>query len=364
MEGLMMLTNEMIAHQRLGNQLLSRQAFQTPGAVVAWMGAVQAQEYPGSLWAVGLRVPGAVQADIEQAIADRTIVRTWPMRGTLHFVAAQDVRWMQALLAPRVRRLIDNAVRYNGFACDEATFARSQEVLVAALQGGKQLTRIELGAALERAGFDAKRIPFFLLMDRAMGDGLVCFGVKRGKQPTLALLDEWAPPARMLDREEALAELAGRYFTSHGPATLQDFVWWSGLTSADARAGIEMSASGLDREEVDGRTFWLSPSGLSAADARSGAYLLPAYDEYTVAYKDRSAVLDPRDFQRARNGIFSSVILRDGRIAGLWKRTIKKDAVIIETELLKPLGEAEHQEVTAAAQRYADFIGLPMQLGL
>src|SRR5262250_1125569 len=129
-----------IARLRLQNQRIAGATFEKPGDVVAWLGSVQAQDYLGALWAVGLRMRSAVEADIEQALANRTIIRTWPMRGTLHFVAAADIRWMLELLTPRV---VANKAQHllRQFGLDEAAFARSKELFERALQGGKQLTR-------------------------------------------------------------------------------------------------------------------------------------------------------------------------------------------------------------------------------
>src|SRR5207237_2162453 len=193
--------------------------------------------YPGALWAVGLRTRDATEAAIEQAIAERTIVRTWPMRGTLHFVAPEDARWMLQLLTPRV--VAANARRvYQQSNLDDATFARSKDLFVDALQGGKQLPRPSLYKVLEAAGISVAGQRGLFILQRLSSEGLICFAARQGKQPTFALLDEWVPISlsKTPARDQALAELALRYFTSHGPATVQDFAWWSGLPAADASA--------------------------------------------------------------------------------------------------------------------------------
>src|SRR5579884_4270870 len=251
-----------IAQQRLYNQLITRQnerSFDTPEAVVQWLGAVQAQDYGAAKWAVGLRLPGATDDDIEQAMADGAILRTHILRPTWHFVSPADIRWLLALTAPRVHAA--NAPWYRKLELDDAIVKQSNDALTNALQGGKQLTRDELASALQQAGIATEgeqRVSNIMM--RAELDGVICSGARRGKQFTYALLAERAPQARALDRDKALAELTLRYFSSHGPATAQDFVWWSGLTIVDAKAGLAMATSYLQQETINGQTYWFSPS--------------------------------------------------------------------------------------------------------
>jgi hypothetical protein len=349
------MTSVDIARQRLAQQHIALPTFEKPGDVVEWFGAVQAQDYPGALWAVGLRMQAATEADVEQAIADGVIVRTHPMRGTWHFVGARDIRWLLTLMAPR--NIANNALWYRRLELDDATFAASNAVFAKTLQGGKQLTRKELAAALERAGISTAGLRLTLLLSRAELEGVIASGARRGKQFTFALLDEVAPVSRELAREEALAELARRYFTSHGPATVQGFVWWSGLTTADARAGLAMAKPHLVQEMIGGQTYWLSPSVTAVQDTSPTAYLLPPYDEYTVAYKDRTAVLDPAYARQTGNGIFSPTIVVDGHIVGTWKRTLKKNAVDLAPSPFTALSHAQECAIDAAGERYSRFVG-------
>jgi hypothetical protein len=347
-----------VARLRLNNQGIGLSRFKNPADVVRWFGAVQAQDYLGSLWALGLRLRRANEAEVERAVADRSIVRTWPLRGTLHFVAAEDVRWMLGLLGERT--IARAAGRYRQLGLDEATFARSRRVLERTLRG-RQLTRTELAAALERKGIATDGQRLIHLLNRSALEGLTCYASRRGKQFTFALLDEWAPSTRSLTREEALAELAGRYFRSHGPATLQDFVWWSSLTTTDARAALESVRPSLRQESIDGQTYWLSSSTPAADDGRHAAHLLPAFDEYTVAYRDRGAVLHPSHTRRpdAATAVLGPTIILDSQAAGTWKRTLKRGSVLIETSLWKTLTRDERSALDAAAQRYGEFVGLP-----
>jgi hypothetical protein len=347
-----------IARQRLYSQRIVGTSFGKPGEVVRWLCAVQAQDYLGSLWAVGLRTRAAVEAEVERAIADRTIIRTWPMRGTLHFVAAADVRWMLKLLTPRVVAGSARRLRRQ-FELDEAAFARSRKALARALEGGRQLTRNSMYEVLEAAGISAAGGRGLHILSRLAQDGFVCFGAREGRQQTFALLDEWSPPAgKTFERDEALAELAGRYFESHGPATLQDFAWWSGLRAADASAGLEMVKSRLVREEIDGRVYWLAASTQEVKAKTPRVHLLPAYDEYTVAYKDRRAILDPARAENHGPGILNPVIVSDGQVVGTWKRAFEKDAVRITPSPFRKFSEAEARAFDEAAGRYRKFQGL------
>ena len=354
------MTHLDIAHQRLHNQLITQPTFEKPGDVVQWLGAVQAQDYAAAKWALGLRLQDATDDNIEQAFADGAILRTHLMRPTWHFVSPADIRWILALTAPRVNAV--NASWYRKLELEDALFRCSNAVLAKALQGGKQLTRPQLMSVLKLAGLatdDVRR--FTYIMMRAELDGIVCSGPRRGKQFTYALLDERAPQARTFERDEALAELTRRYFTSHGPATLPDFVWWSGLTGADARAGLAMVKFQFMHEVIDGQTYWFSPSAPPAKDLSQTAYLLPNFDEYIVGYKDRSAVFDASHVKKLDsrgNILFSHTMVIDGQIVGTWTRTLQKNTVVIGANSFTPFSEAETSAFAASANRYGAFLNM------
>ncbi len=353
------MTPQDIAQSRLYHQQIANTRFKEPSQVVSWLGALQAQDYAGAKWSIGLRLPDATDADIEQAIADKTIIRTWPMRGTLHFVAPEDVRWMLALLTPRV--IANSAKRHEQLALDKAIFARSKELFAQALQGGQQLTRQEMMDVLEQAGISSNNQRGYHILGWVAQTGFICFGPMRGKQPTFVWLDEWVPGGKNLTRDEALAELANRYFTGHGPATLQDFRWWSGLKVADARASLEMVKSQLSQETVNGQTYWMSPDMPVTKDTSPTTYLLPGFDEYMLGYTDRSAALESIHSPKiipGNNGMFSPTIVIDGKVAGTWKRTFKKDSVVIAVSPFTSLSEAQSRAIVVAAERYGKFVGL------
>lgn len=347
------------AAQRLYNQRITKPCH-TADEVVCALTAVQAQDYLAALWVLGLRTQNATEADVEQAIADRRFIRTWPMRGTLHFVPAADARWMLKLLTPRV--IAQSAGRYRQLELDEAAFARSADLLTAALHGGRALTREALYQALEAGGLAASGQRGYHILAHHAQQGLLCLGPREGKQQTFVLLDEWIPAGRSLARDEALAELAERYFTGHGPATVQDFAWWAGLTLADARAGLEDVKSQLVAEKLDEEMYWMAPA-VSPPPEGGSVYLLPAFDEYLLGYKERGVVLDPQHVQKVipgKNGMFNPVIVVDGQVAGTWKRSLKKKSVELAFSPFAPLTEAQQQAILNEAQRYADFLGLPL----
>ncbi len=352
-----------LLRERLGNQRLTRTRFRTPGDVVAWLGAAQAQDYAGAKWGIGLRANGVTDADVEQAFNEGHILRTHVMRPTWHFVTPADIRWMQDLTAPRVHAASAHAYRKLGLT--EKIRARSRAVIERALEGGTHLTRAELGTALRRARIPADGMRLAYLMMVAELDQVICSGPRRGNQSTYALLAERAPHARTLSPDEALAELTRRYFTSHGPATIKDFVWWSGLTVRQAKAGIEMVRPSIANEVVGELTYWFEPRRSAAAPAASAAFLLPNYDEYLIAYKDRGHVVGTprtRRLDPESRDAFAHLMVIDGQFAGIWRRTLKADAIHVETVPYRRLSRADGREIAAAAERYGRFMNAPVRL--
>lgn len=355
------MTPEELANLRLLHQQIARPAFATAGEVVAWLGAVQAQDYAWGLWSVGLRLAegAATEATVEQALAERIIVRTWPMRRTLHIVPAADVRWMLDLLGPI--GIARAAARRRFFEVDDATLARATDALAGALEGGRQLARPDALAVLEANGIATANYRGTHILAHLAMSGLLCLGVQQGRQPTFTLLEEWAPQARRLARAESLAELARRYFTSHGPATPHDFAWWSGLGVTEARRAAELAKADLVAKTVDGVTYWLPQA--APATGRGPAprvHLLPGFDEYLLGYTDRSAALDPADAPRIQpgaNGVFRPILVVDGRVRGTWRRTQSARALRIAAEPFSPLHAEEGAAFAAAAERYGRFVG-------
>lgn len=360
-----MMAGQEVAGLRLLNQRIALPSFTNPAEVVGWLGAVQAQDYSGAKWALGLRMRAATDAEIEVAFNAGSILRTHVLRPTWHFVLPADIRWMLALTAPRVHALNGSMYRQQGL--DRALLKRSAEALAKALQGGKYLTRDELKDAIQKAGIAVESgLRMSYIMMHAELEAVVCSGPRRGKQFTYALLEERAPQANMLDRTAALAELARRFFQSRGPASVHDFAKWSGLTVADATDGLEAVKTSFEQVELDGQTYWFLRPRAPAINSSPAVYLLSIYDEYISGYKDRSA-MDANNLAELFKDIGNALqyfIALDGQLVGTWKRTIRKGAVSIQTNLFKKLSEAEHQAIVRAAQSYAEFLELPLKLEL
>jgi len=350
-----------VAQARLLRQGIDAPQFDTPEDVLGWLLAMQAQDYLGALWAVGLRMREATEAAVERAVAERRIVRTWPMRGTLHFVTADDVRWLLALLAPRsIARDRLRLPRQHGL--DDATIAHARKFTETLLAKEGALTREALYERWEAAGIGTAQQRGINLINRLAQEGVLCHGVRQGKLHTYVLLDDWVPAAESLPRDEALARLALRYLRSRGPATAQDLGWWSGLTVKDAQTAIASVAGELHAEAIDGTTYWWVGDEGGGAPLRS-LHLLPSFDEFLVAYADRSAAL-PRALNRnivGINGLLSPCIVVDGRIVGRWSRRLSGAAVRVVPELLATPPRGIARELRREATRYAAFLGKALQ---
>ena len=354
------MINTDIGCQRLVNQRIDGEKAEKPEEVVRWLGAIQAQDYLQALWAIGLRLKFATVVDIEQAILDGKIVRTWPMRGTLHFVPPEDAKWMLKLSASRM--LAKDGRRLRQLGLDEEIIERCKGLFYDALKGNKRLSRPVMMKLLEEAGISTENQRGYHILWYVSQSGLICLGPMQDKQQTFVLLDEWVPDSRDLSRVESLVELAKRYFASHGPATVHDFAWWAGLTVTEARSGLEEAMPELISERIAGKEYWTTSDapGHMTYD-ESGVALLPAFDEYLLGYKDRTAVLTVEDAPRVvpgKNGIFLPTIVLGGRVVGTWKRRLKKNSIDITLSPFTHLGSSGERAIEAA-RLYSDFVGLP-----
>jgi len=347
----------LLAKLRLASQCVPSAA-NSPTSLVRHMGALQAQDYTSALWAIGARVKGATEKSVEEAISRREIVRTWPMRRTLHFVPGEDAKWLTQLSAERV--IASAAGRAKDLELDDKVFAKVRKVAIKALEGGNRLTRDELRQRFIEAKLPAQDSRASHLFWRLAQESLLCFGTREGKQPTFVLLDEWVTNSLQPDREEGIRTLALRYFRSHGPATLKDFTWWSGLKVSEARVGIEAAGSELEKISIEGIDCWLSPE-LDRKDKPAGMHLLPAFDEIVIAYHDRLVTLATEHSDRivpGGNGMFLPMVVDEGRVIGTWKRTTTRKEVRIVPELFKPLPKTKIAALKKAGERYAAFLGL------
>jgi winged helix DNA-binding protein len=342
-----------IAASRLRNQKLSRTDARAPEAVVSWLGAVQAQDYPGARWALGLRARGVTDTEVARACDEGRILRLHILRPTWHFVSPADIRWMLSISGPRVNAI--NAHYYKKLGLDDRVFARSRRILEKALGAG-HLTRPELAAALGKSGIHAQGQRLAYLMMCAELEGVICSGACRARQFTYALLDQRAPSSPSVKRDEALAALATRYFTSHGPATLRDYVWWSGLTVKDAKGGIDAAGSALRQETMDGRVHWRAAAGTAKPKTSTRLFLLPNYDEYLIAYKDRQSIKDHTS--APANPIeFPHYLVIDGKLRGTWRRSVRAGRVAIEVRPYRPLAPDERRALDAEVARFGKFLG-------
>jgi winged helix DNA-binding protein len=346
-----------IAKQRLISQQLVGTKFTTAKEMVSHLGAVQAQDYEMAKWAIGIRLSKTAK-EIEEAINNGEIIRTHILRPTWHFVSAYDIRWMLALTMPHIKSAY--AAAWRNLELDEKIFRRSNAIIQKALTGGDHLTREELMTLLQKKGIFINALRSLHLMFRAELEGIACNGIKRGKQFTYTLLDKRVPSCKILKKEEALAELAKRYFNSHGYATLRDFRWWSGLTAANAKMGLESIKSKLDSVKIDNQIYWVYQTSSTEIKGFESIHFLPAFDEFMVSYKDRSASLDAKMAKHTitSNGIFRPVIVVNGKVEGLWKRTLKKDHVLIEPFFFKVKNKPKKKALAESVNLYADFLGM------
>lgn len=347
-----------IGLERQKNQLIDSRPFKKPEEVVKWLGAVQAQDYLGALWTIGLRTSDARESKIEAALSNKLIVRTWPMRGTLHFVAAEDVRWMLSLLTPRI--IARSAGNYKKMELTETTLSKSEQVLIKGLEGGKQLDRKAIYQLLEKAGTPTSNLRGNHIIGHLAMSGIICFGPRKDRQQTFVLLDEWLPPTRTLEPDEAWSKLAQTYFSSRGPAQVKDFAWWAGLTLKDANAALDLVKNTLQCEIIGNRTFWFTDINRDKKINVSRVHLLPGFDEFILGYTDRSNVLES-DHEKlvnaTRNGIFGATIVRNGKAIGLWRRTLKKDKVEMHVRPFTSFSSGVQKGINSACRRYGKFLG-------
>ena len=358
------MTASQITRRRMRNSRLTGTGFRSPEEAVGWHLAMQAQDYGPAKWSIGQRSKGLTDKDLDAALAAGSIIRTHVLRPTWHFVARDDLRWLLALSGPRVQQ--GNAGRYRELGLDARILARGEKALIAALQGGNRLTRKELAAVLDDSGIDpsGQRMPYFLIhceLEAVIGSGGLA-----GKQHAYALLDGRVPAGGRFDRDDALVELVRRYLTSHGPASVKDMSWWSGLTMADLRKALELLDDEVRSETVDGIALWSIASEDSPPPVARGAHLLQTYDELVVGYTE-SRFMGDSGAEKARAAWSdrtypSGVLLLNGRIGGHWRRTIEQTEVPIEVHLYQKPKLADTKALGAAAARLGRFLGMSVTL--
>jgi hypothetical protein len=350
-----------IALRRVHSQRLA-QPLADPVAVVRHFGAMQAQEFALAKWSVGQRTattPATTDAALQQAIDDGRIIRTHALRPTWHFVAADDLAWIQALTGGRVNATVGHY--YRGQGMDAEFFAKAQKVFRRVLRGGNYLTRKQLGDALAASGVDAlgDRLAFVVIQSEL--DGLIASGPMQGKQYTYALVSERIPTQSTLDPDEALVELVRRYFTSHGPATVKDFAWWSSLTVTSIRRGLDLVGSALAREQVDGREYWFAPTDPPAPVKPSTVYILQLYDEFVVGYTESRHLGVAAGLSTTEsNNRLPNPILLGSQIVGSWRRVTERGRTSILPQVAGNLTVRQRGAIEAAFARYGAFTDTPV----
>lgn len=349
-----------IALQRLQNQRLLGDKFATPEEAVSWLGAVQSQDYHGAKWGVGQRLKSATDADLDRAFNEGRILRTHVLRPTWHFVAPGDIAWMLALTAPRVHAA--SAYYYRKTELTPGVLSKCEEVIRESLTGGQFLTRNELGERFAKEGIEAKSLRLGYIVGYWELEGLICSGPLRGKQFTYALMEERAPQAKRFDPEDALAELAQRYFTSHGPATVHDFCNWSSLTVADGKKAVEANRGGLHEVVVEGKSYWMADLDPVAKPKQPVVHLLPNYDEHLIAYKDYEPTFDPDVYAKLEPNdyrMLAHLITQNGKVVGGWRRSSSAKKVGIQVSWLDGVGRVD---LEPAVEAFRAFLGVPVEV--
>jgi hypothetical protein len=358
-----------VAMLRLRAQRIAASEWKTPVEVARGMLALQAQDFFGVLWSLGLRAPGTTLADVEAAFARARIVRSWPLRGTLHVTAAEDLPWMLALLAPRVVAAARR--RREALSLDERTLERARAVAVRALEGGKHATREELQRTWEAAGIRTTGQRGYHMLFHLAATRTLVLGPTVKRVQSFALLEEWVKKPRKVEGDAALRELARRYFGGHGPATIADFAGWAKLTLREAKAAIALAGRTLEHVEIDGGAYVIPAGLLDAARAKErdrderprerDVFLLPGFDELVLGYKAREAVIDAAHMQKivpGGNGMFISTIVVGGRVVGTWRRTQKAKATVLEAQPFAKLDAPTKKSFMRAAEAYGRFLGV------
>ncbi|MCU1478634.1 MAG: winged helix DNA-binding protein [Subtercola sp.] len=349
---------------RLASQWISS-ATGSPRDVVRRMTAMQAQDLPGAKWSIGLRSPGSRLADVDAALNRGEFVRSWPFRGTLHFVAGEDLGWMLDLTASRT--IAGAETRHRALGLDSDAFTRARMIAENVLAGGHALTRNALFDEFRAGGVSPDGQRGSHLLWYLSHTKTLCFGPMQGNAQALVLLEEWVPSPRTLSRDESVGELVMRYFTSHGPATVKDFLWWSKVLTKEAARGLEIAGADLESLDLDGVTYWVGAGMLDASVARTTAsravHLLPGFDEYLLGYGDRSAALDPVHSNRivpGGNGMFLPTIVGGGQVLGTWSRRATPKIVSVSFDPFAPLSAAREAAARSAARGYARYLDLPL----
>jgi hypothetical protein len=370
-----------IPYHRLHTQQIAQQQFQQPNELLNWMGAMQAQDYEMSKWAVALRLSpkanskfnqpspigegkgevkqqnefGISEAKIEAALNNGELIRTHILRPTWHIVAPENLRWMLDLSAPQLSRTLNSYNKSVGI--DAKTLLKAEKIILKLLAKKNHCTRDEIMAVLQAEKINTDNYRSAHIMFHAELNGLVCNGIRKGKEISYALLDERIPQSKKINRDEALAKLATIYFQSHSPATLKDFSWWSGLNQTDAKKAIDFISKKLEKIEVGEQQYFVfHPKEKIKQNAE--IHLLPAFDEYIISYNHRLDVVDKNHAPKVftNNGIFKPMIVHDGKIIGIWKRTIAGKKLKTEIFPFEKLSKQTELKIEKKMEEFKNYL--------
>lgn len=343
-----------IAIERLESQNMSSNKIRSPAELVSWLVAVQAQEYENAKWSIGLRLRCKSDNYIEKALRTKKIVRTWANRGTLHFVNSKDIKWMLKLVAPRLIKR--NFRRYRELGLDEETLSKAVTILEESVSGTKGIKRSILKDILKENNISVDGQRFTFMLQRASLNGLIHQGTSVKNDPMYHSLMDL--PSPQMTHNEALSEFSKRYFYSHGPATIKDFVWWSGLTVKEAQTGLKSAESELNSYDIGNKIYWSKIGRKWKDQTLPNVKLIPQYDDYLLGYKDRGASIDEttKEFLQPKYGRFNPVILVNGTVTGTWKRKISGNKVFFKLNHFRSLTSQENKALISEINNYSMFI--------
>jgi hypothetical protein len=342
---------------RLAAQQLNAGSKKSIGELVTYMGAMQAQDFPMSKWGIGCRLKDITQHDVNTELARASIIRTHVLRPTWHIVASSDLMWMLELTAPNILRITRGY--HKSVEITPKILKASISLIEKTLRDGIDLSRTEIAAVLkkQKINTDENRLAH-LLMDAEL-NGLICSGPVENNSQRYRLIPEQIKKAAKLDRDEAIQQLAARYFKSHGPATIRDFHWWSGLSIADCRIGIKLNSENLSSYDDEGIIYYFDETACSFSETKKQHHLVPAFDEFFVGYKDRSTLIAEKHNIKlfTNNGMFFPALLTNGRATGTWKRKINNEKVNIDIQIFSSPSTLSMRSLKSQVAQFGKFLG-------
>jgi hypothetical protein len=351
-----------IARWRLRSQRLVTPHAVSAAEVVGSLLAVQAENPSQAAWAVAARTQDPDQADLARLLDDGAVVRTHVLRPTWHFVQAEDIGWLLDLTGPRIRRVTGQQLRI-AHGLDERAISRAVAAVAQALAARGHLTRAQLADELDERGIGSGGQLLMILLAHAELDGLICSGRVVNGEHTYALMSERVPAPRRLGRAEALAELALRYFTGHGPATERDLAYWASLSLTDVRASLRQVRDRLDSFQHQGRTFWHAPGEAPPRGPQQPAgHLLQILDETYRGYQDSRWVLDAAGEVPRTREASTGMALVDAQLIAAMRRTIARDQVQFELRPYRALTPEQMEALDLAATGYGKYLQLNARL--